>query len=206
MKEFLRVNDVARQLSVSTSMVRVYANKGQLNHRLTPSGQRVFSQQDVNDFLGVSADPEETIVFYTRSNNGNKELLNAQKELLTATYGTPLTVVMDNGSGLNENRKGLVSLMEQAKQGKFSILCVTEKDRLTRFGFRYLEEFFSSNGVTVRVLSEKTEKTLNEELLQDFMSLIASFSGKFYRLRGYEQKKQLLRKAGEILEQNKETA
>lgn len=28
--------------------------------------------------------------------------------------------------------------------------------------------------------------------MEDFMSLIASFSGKFYRLRGYQQQRELL--------------
>lgn len=31
-----------------------------------------------------------------------------------------------------------------------------------------------------------------EALIQDFMSLLASFSGKFYRLRGWEQQKRFL--------------
>jgi hypothetical protein len=35
------------------------------------------------------------------------------------------------------------------------------------------------------------------------MSLVASFSEKFYRLRGYEQRKLLLSKAGEKLEETR---
>lgn len=38
-------------------------------------------------------------------------------------------------------------------------------------------------------------------IMQDFMSLIASFSGKFYRLRGYDSQKKLLSKAGDYIEQ-----
>lgn len=40
-----------------------------------------------------------------------------------------------------------------------------------------------------------------EVLMQDFMSLIASFSGKLYRLRGYDNQKKLLSKAGDYIEQ-----
>lgn len=182
-------------------MVRVYANKGLLKHDLTPSGQRVFTQTHVDEFLGKTGETkEERVVFYTRSSTGDKSMLETQRMLLTRSYGEPQRVVKDAGSGLNENRKGLESLMNNAKAGDFDVLCVTEKDRLTRFGYKYLEEFFLSNGVSVRVLGETEKKTLNEELMQDFMSLIASFSGKFYRLRGYEQKKLLLLKAGEELD------
>ena len=49
-------------------------------------------------------------------------------------------------------------------------------------------------------MGEQPHTSLQEELLKDFMSLIASFSGKFYRLRGYEQQKQLLTKLGDELE------
>ena len=33
--------------------------------------------------------------------------------------------------------------------------------------------------------------------MQDFMSLLASFSGKFYRIRGWEQRKKLLKDVNE---------
>ena len=200
MGKFLRIHEVAEQLKVSPSMVRVYANKGQISFDLTPSKQRVFTQAHVDEFLGKTPAENPAMVFYIRSSNGNKTLLETQTTLLTEAYGSPHKVVKDNGSGLNENRKGLETLMNQAKKKEFNILCITERDRLTRFGYKYLEEFFASHGVTIKVLGEPEQKTLNEELLQDFMSLIASFIGKFYRLRGYEQKKQLLRTAGNELD------
>lgn len=59
------------------------------------------------------------------------------------------------------------------------------------------------NNVNIIVLSEK-ETTLQEELLQDFMSLIASFSGKFYRLRGYEQQQQLINKLQDTLNEEQD--
>lgn len=196
----LRIHDVAEQLKVSTSSVRIYANRGLIDYQLTPSGQRVFTQENVNNFLGITPTINENIIFYVRSSNGNKKLLDSQIELLTEIYGEPTHIVKDNGSGLNENRKGLDSLMKKARNGEITTICITEKDRLTRFGFKYLEEYFSSHNVTIQVLSETENKTLHDELLQDFMSLVASFSGKLYRLRGYEQKKQLLLKVGEELD------
>ena len=199
MKTYYRVSEVANMLKVSAHSVRDYANQGRLGYDLTPSGQRVFTQKHVDDFLGVA--PEERIVFYTRSSNGNKVLLETQKVLLTEAFGVPEYVYSDNGSGLNENRKNLKRLLEDAKNGKMTTVCVTNKDRLTRFGYTYLETLLTNLGVTIQVMDETQKtKTLQEELLQDFMSLLASFSGKFYRLRGTEQKRQLLDKAGEELD------
>lgn len=85
--------------------------------------------------------------------------------------------------------------------GEFNKLAVTHKDRLTRFGFHYLEELFGQLGVEILVADMDDRKTIHEELIQDFMSLLSSFSGKYYRLRGYEQQKLLLRQVEDEIAQ-----
>lgn len=202
MKKFLKVKDVAEQLNVSPATIRHYTNTGRLQYNLTPSGQRVFTQEQVNEFLGI--EPEEKIVFYIRSSNGNQSLLNTQKEALIAEYGKPEKIYQDKASGLNENRKGLQTLINDAKNKQYTTLCITEKDRLTRFGFKYIEEHLQTLNIEIKILNSPETKTLHEELLQDFMSLVASFSGKFYRLRGYEQQKKLLNKAKESIDEKED--
>jgi putative resolvase len=72
---------------------------------------------------------------------------------------------------------------------------------LTRFGYSYLEELFKELGVQIQVLDDKTrDKIIHDELLQDFMSLLASFRGKFYKIRSLEHKKKLLHTVEEKLE------
>ena len=44
-------------------------------------------------------------------------------------------------------------------------------------------------GVEIVALQEKENKDLQEELVDDMMSLLASFSGKLYRIRGNKKKK-----------------
>jgi len=199
MKKYLRVGDVAEQLKVSASTVRHYTSTGELPYTTTPHGHRVFTQIDIDNYLGKEQEKEK-IVFYTRSSNGDEKLLKNQEQVLLKEYGEPLQVYKDKGSGLNENRKQLQKLLNDAKNKQFNKVCITQKDRLTRFGYSYLEALLKEYNITVEVLYSKNEATLQEELLQDFMNLLASFSGKFYRLRGYEQKQQLLAKAGEELD------
>lgn len=58
------------------------------------------------------------------------------------------------------------------------------KDRLTRFGFNYLKLMCELNGTTIVVLSdETTNKTIQEELAEDIIAIIHSFSGKLYQMR-----------------------
>ena len=129
---------------------------------------------------------------YIRSSNGNKKLLKTQEEQLYKKYGKPNYLISDRASGLNEKRKGLQKLIKLAEEEKINRIIITQKDRLTRFGFSYLEQLFKAHDVEIIVAFENEDKSLSEELMQDFMSLIASFSGKFYRLRGYEQQRKLL--------------
>lgn len=198
-KKFLKVKDVADQLMVSPSSVRAYVNSGKLECSKTPYGQRVFTQRQVDNFIGKKEAKE--FVFYVRSSNGDKNLIESQVSLLSKTYGHPKKVYKDNASGLNENRKGLQQLIKDAKNNEFSIVCVTEKDRLTRFGFSYIKDHLETLNVDLLTLSATESKSPSEELLQDFMSLLASFSGKFYRLRGFHQQKMLLSRAGEAIDE-----
>ncbi|WP_289423841.1 IS607 family transposase, partial [Faecalibaculum rodentium] len=98
-------------------------------------------------------------------------------------------IIRDTGSGLNTKRKGLVRLIEMAKNHEIKRIFITSKDRLTRFGYEYLEELFAMAGVELTTLQEEENKDLQEELVDDMMSLLASFSGKLYRIRGNKKKK-----------------
>ncbi len=199
MKKFLRVSDVAEQLNVSASAVRKYANAGEISYTLTPNGQRVFSQKAIDAFLGK--DEPIIPVFYIRSSNGDQKMLASQQEALTIKYGAPNHVYSDKGSGLNENRKGLQQLLKDAQNRKFTRVYITQKDRLTRFGYQYIETLLKMCDIEIISMGDEGTKTLHDELLQDFMSLVASFSGKFYRIRGYEQKQKLLETARKTLDE-----
>jgi putative resolvase len=50
----------------------------------------------------------------------------------------------DVASRLNMQRKGLLKLFKLVKGRSLDVVLITYKDRLTRFGFEYIEEFFST--------------------------------------------------------------
>ena len=60
---------------------------------------------------------------------------------------------------------------------------ITYEDRLTRFGFSYLERYFDCYGVTITIIKDETDKSAQEELVDDLIKLVASFSGKLYGMR-----------------------
>ena len=93
-------------------------------------------------------------------------------------------ILKEVGSGLNDKRPKLLRLLEDVMNGKVNNIYITYKDRLTRFGYSYLEKICEHYGVRIIIVKdlEKT-KSIEQELAEDLMNLIASFSGKLYGLR-----------------------
>lgn len=201
----IRVSQAAHILGVSPNTIRNYCKQGKLQYDLNAAGQKIFDKQQLQVFknkqLGIiTQTPRETIVFYTRSSNDNDVLLETQEDLLKEKYGEPYKIYKDKGSGLNENRKGLNQLIKDASKGYFTTIAITNKERLTRFDYSYLEKLFDSYNVKIVSLEEDKTKEPQEVLMQDFMRVTAIFSGKAYNLRSYDNQKKLLEKAGEYIE------
>lgn len=198
----IRIKQAAEILGISTNTLRNWCDQGRIPYEMSVSGQRVFNEQELIDYknekLGVSP-PEKKTVFYVRSSSSDDVTMDTQIEKLTQEYGTPHKIYRDKASGLKDNRSGLNSLFSDITSGKHDIgtVAITNKNRLTRFGYRYIERFLEYADVKIVILDSDETKEPYEVLMSDFMSLIASFSGEIYRLRGWEQRKKLLNKAQE---------
>lgn len=130
---------------------------------------------------------------------GRSQVLGNQAERLAATATRDVyRVYKDRGSGLKEDRPGFLRLVRDARAGKFTVIRVTNRDRLPQPGFDYLIMLFAEFDVTIEVLDSRGD-SLGEELMDDFMALLASFSGRFYRLRGTRNQRRLLDAAAERL-------
>lgn len=196
MKEpkYVRVGEAAHLLGISVASVRNYTKDGRLPFTLSPAGHRLIAVEDINRIVAPpEKEQQETHIYYVRSSSKNDVSHENQIQKLQTHFPEPTYIFSDTSSGLNDNRKGLNSLISTLKktQGKKTVY-VTNKDRLTRFGFKYLEHLFEAYNCKIEVLDSDETKEPLEVLMQDFMNLLASFSGKFYRLRGWKQQKQFL--------------
>lgn len=93
---------------------------------------------------------------------------------------------------MGESRRGLDRLLDDAGQGRFTVVRVVWRDRLARFGVAWIERYLTVCGVSVEVLHDRGDKSLLEELMDDFMALLASFSGRLYQLRSKQNQRRLL--------------
>ena len=107
-----------------------------------------------------------------------KQFVNSNGNIIKDEY-----VFSDIASGMNENRKGLNCLLSKIKDGKVSKIFITNRDRLTRFGYGYFKEFCSLYDVEIVEINETEDKTFEEELSEDLIEIINHFSMKFYGKR-----------------------
>lgn len=99
-------------------------------------------------------------------------------------------VVKEVGSGLNDNRKQLVKLL---KDPAVKRIVVEHQDRLTRFGFHYLEILAEIEGFEIIVVN----KTLDDDkidLMSDFTAILTSFCARLYSKRRQKHKQEQLEK------------
>lgn len=92
-------------------------------------------------------------------------------------------------SGLNDNRKQIQRLIGMVLHGEVSRIFICDRDRLTRFGYHYLETICKECSVEIYVMNDdELDKSAQEEMVEDMMALIASFSGKLYEMRSKSKK------------------
>lgn len=206
----IRISKMAELLCVTPQTVRKWAKQEQIAYHKTPGGMLYFTEDDVNKNIGYTPKPEtppqETWWYYVRSSSGSKEIKQTQIKQLQRAYPPADKIIQDNASGLSEKRSGLKRLFNAAEKHELTDLAITTRDRLTRFGYYYIERYLEQNDVIIHVLNEQDPRIKQpaQELMEDFMALIASFSGRFYRLRSIENQKRLLAYAEEALKNKTE--
>lgn len=196
-KSTYKTGEVATLLGLTIPTVIRYCETGRIPFHKTEYGHRRILAEDVYNYLVSQnmmyddTNSTKSDVIYARvsthkqAKRGDLER-QVEKVKSYAIYQNVnnLIVKTDIASGLNDNRKNLLSLIDMVQKGQVSRIFVLYKDRLTRFGYNYLKKICDFHGVSIIVVSDEVDnKNQSEELVDDIIALIHSFSGKLYGLR-----------------------
>ncbi len=99
---------------------------------------------------------------------------------------TATEVLEEVSSGMSDNRPKLKKLFALVASGEVVRVVVEHQDRLTRFMFKVFESFFGSHGVVSECVQEILGKSYEEELVEDMLMLMSSFSATIYGKRSAE--------------------
>ena len=162
----------------------------------TPKGHRRYLLSDVLSLLGKQ--PTENInetAIYCRvssqdqKNHGDLERQKGRVLEYCVNKKYNVTYIFEEvGSGLNDNRKKFHNLLDVITERKISKVVVEHKDRLTRFNFEIIKKLAKGFGVEIEVIDVELNKTFEEELVSDIVSLMASFSARLYGKRSSRNK------------------
>lgn len=195
MTEYEKLTDYAKRLGLQYRTVWNWSKEGKLettsiNGRLFVKKEEVIKQPD-----------SDRIATYARvSSSENKKNLETQSARLydyCIAKGYSINKqVQEVGSGINDNRAKLKSLLNDPN---WDILVVEHKDRLTRFGFNYLEMLVQAQNRKIEVINKTEDK--EEDLIQDFVSIITSFCSRLYgQRRGKRKTEKLIQELSTIKE------
>jgi len=193
-QKLLRVGAAAHELGLHPMTVRRWIKAGRIQVVQVGREMRVPRAEIERIVGGIDG---RLLVLYGRvSGHGQKDDLDIQLQRLqawaaTERKGQETLVLSDIGSGLKASRRQLQRLLKLVCEDKVAEVAITYEDRLTRFGQEYLETLFACFGVSLSVLEPGEEKTPEQELTDDLLALIASFSGRLYGMHSHQQKELL---------------
>jgi predicted site-specific integrase-resolvase len=175
---------------------KMFRITGQTLHNWRKNGQIKFNQincrhilYDIEsvDSFNPAKTPRINIIYSRVSQIKQKPDLERQSKLLSDFANTNGYVVgkiyEEIASGMNENRPKLNEIIDMVTDYKVNKIFLTYKDRLSRFGFGYLENLFKKYNTEIIILNEDHNGTFEEEMSQDLISIIHYFSMKMYSNR-----------------------
>jgi predicted site-specific integrase-resolvase len=207
-KKFIKPSDAAKRLGVSLHTLRRWEKKGLIEAIRTDNGQRRYNVDDYVERKGIKTDKrkERITVLYARvSTRPQRNDLNRQAAKLIEIFPDG-RVVKEIGGGLNLRRRGLLGVLEQVMSGDVERIVVAHKDRLARFGFELIEWLCDKHECKIVVL-HNDNLSPHQELVQDIIAILHSFSSRLYSIRRIENKvKEDLQKESEAQEKQQDSS
>lgn len=191
MVKLYSIGKFAKKIGVSVQTLRNWDANGSLKPcKVTDGGTRYYSDQQLRDYITMPKHlPDRVTIGYCRvSSSKQKDDLVRQVENVK-TYmlakGYQFEIITDIGSGINYTKAGLTKLLDRILLREVDRVVILYKDRLVRFGYELIEFMCNRFGTKIEII-DSTEKSEQEELVEDLIQIITVFS---CRLQGKRVRK-----------------
>ena len=189
---YFTINKFSKIVGVTPQTLRNWDKDGKLKpHHTTESGYRYYSEEQLNQVLNIKQKNKKVIGYCRVSSPKQKDDLERQIEnvkIYLLAQGKPFEIISDVGSGINCKRKGLLELLDRINKNEVEKVVVLYKDRLSRFGFELIEYVASLHGCEIEII-DNTQKTEQEELVEDLVQIITVFNCKLQGKRANKARK-----------------
>lgn len=197
--KLISISQASELLGVNIMTLRRWTDSGKIKCCKTIGKHRKYLLSEILSLQGKEVENEnlnkDVVAIYTRVSSNHQKTqgdLDRQKTRVMeycVSKGYKIGYILDDCcSGMKYNRPKLDKLYQLVINREINKVVVEHKDRLVRFGFDCMKVFFNSYGVEIEYMEETLLKSFEEELVEDVMSLMTSFTAKLHSRRKRQSK------------------
>ncbi len=179
----MKSKEVLKILKISRVTLWKYVKSGKIRVKQEPNGYYIYNDSDVYSLAGIE-DGRLNVVYARVSTQKQKQDLHNQIEncisFINAKGISVDSIYSDIKSGMSLDRKGFMELLNAVMAFKIKAVYISYKDRLARLSYELVEKLFSDYGTKIVIINQCESISLEQELFEDIMQTIHSFSMKMY--------------------------
>ncbi|MFP6167250.1 IS607 family transposase [Helicobacter pylori] len=187
----MKSKEVLKILKISRVTLWKYVKSGKIRVKQEPNGYYIYNDSDVYSLAGIE-DGRLNVVYARVSTQKQKQDLQNQIEncisFINAKGISVDGIYSDIKSGMSLDRKGFMELLNAVMAFKIKAVYISYKDRLARLSYELVEKLFSDYGTKIVIINQCESISLEQELFEDIMQTIHSFSMKMYSKRRIAKK------------------
>ena len=184
----MKLSEYARKMGVRYETAWRWYRDGKIQGRRIGPRTIIITEDQA---APPASQPARVAIYARVSSHEHAANLDRQAERLVAycaAKGYQVSkIVKEIASGVNDGRPKLLTLLEEQA---LTLIVVEHQDRLTRFGFRYLDTLLKGQGRAIEVVNLAENGT--EDLLTDLTSIIYSFCARLYGQRRAKRKTEVI--------------
>lgn len=188
----MKSNEVLKLLKISRVTLCKYVKNGKIRVEKEPNGYYKYNDEDVYKILGKGDDGRLNVIYARVSTAKQKQDLENQIANNIAylnSQGIKVDkIYSDIKSGMSLDRKGFMELLSDVMDYKIKSVYISYKDRLARLSYKLVTKLFNDYGTTIEIINNCESISLEQELFEDIMQTIHSFSMKMYSKRRIAKK------------------
>ena len=196
---YVPIRDAVKITGLSPGTLRKMADSNKIQYYKTIHNQRMFDRTSLQKLINpLSCHVEEqknnskiNYIYARVSSKKQLDDLHRQVQFLQTRKPKYIdyTIITDVGSGINFKRKGLKTILDSCLQGIIGEVVVAHRDRLCRFGYELLQFLIERSGGYLTVIDDSIDKTSEQLLSEDLLSIIHIYSCRKMGSRRYNDKR-----------------